>query len=117
MTDKSIIEVVDKQLKAYNERNLEEFLSCYIDNVPVLAFPSQKEILEISGKAFANRYKKLFENSPNLHCQLISRCIEGNIAIDQELVTGFNGLETKTAVAIYQIENGKITKVWFVKDI
>lgn len=26
MTDKSIIEVVDKQLKAYNERNLEEFL-------------------------------------------------------------------------------------------
>ncbi|MDJ0620639.1 MAG: hypothetical protein QNJ63_28550 [Calothrix sp. MO_192.B10] len=117
MTDKSVTEIVDKQLNAYNQRNLEEFLSCYIEKVPVLAFPSQKEIPDISGNAFENRYKKLFENSPNLHCKLVSRCTEGNIVIDQEFITGFNGSETKTAVAMYQVEKGKITKVWFLKDI
>jgi len=117
MTDNDqVIKVVNEQLDAYNARDLDRFLQCYVENVKVCAFPSGEELLEASGTNFKQRYKNLFEMSPNLNCQLVSRCLHGNIVMDQEIVTGFNNsTETKNALAIYEVKNDKISRVWFVK--
>lgn len=58
-------------------------------------------------------YAQMFENTPNLHCELISRIVQGNTIIDKErLQFGSRILE---ATAIYHIENGKIQKVYFMQ--
>jgi hypothetical protein len=50
--------------------------------------------------------------TPQLFCRLVNRIVEGNMVIDQEEVWGF-GDKPVTAVAIYVVEGGKITKAYF----
>ncbi|GGS44087.1 nuclear transport factor 2 family protein [Actinokineospora fastidiosa] len=108
-------DVVAEQLAAYNARDLDRFLSCYIEDVPVHAFPSGVELTDRSGPRFRERYEALFASSPNLHAELLSRVAHGRIVIDQELVTGFNNSETRAAAAMYEVHEDKITRVWFIE--
>ncbi|GHC45179.1 nuclear transport factor 2 family protein [Streptomyces cinnamoneus] len=106
-------EIVDGQLAAYNAGDLEKFLSYYVDDVPVHAFPSGEVLADRSGPAFRERYGKLFASSPDLHAELVSRVTHGRIVIDQERVTGFMGDEVRTAVALYEVGEERIERVWF----
>ena len=51
-------------------------------------------------------YSEIFKNTPNLHCELINRIVQGNTIIDKECV--LFGEKTLETVAIYYIENNKI---------
>ncbi|MCF3102039.1 nuclear transport factor 2 family protein [Streptomyces roseoverticillatus] len=106
-------EIVDGQLAAYNARDLEGFLAYYAEDVPVHAFPSGDVLADRSGAAFRERYATLFAASPGLHAELVSRVTHGHIVIDQERVTGFMGHETRTAMAVYEVGQDRIERVWF----
>ncbi|GGU72841.1 hypothetical protein GCM10010211_43360 [Streptomyces albospinus] len=106
-------EIVDGQLAAYNAGDLEKFLTYYVDDVPVYAFPSGDVLTDRSGPAFRERYRALFAASPDLHAELVSRVVHGRIVIDQENVTGFMGGEVRTAVALYEVGEERIERVWF----
>ena len=104
--------IVQKQLDAYNKRDLAEFLSCFHDEVCVTQLVSKTTS---SGKElFTQRYKTLFENNKNLHCELKSRIILNTVIIDEEWVTGASafpqGLHT---IAIYSFRDNLIDRVWF----
>ncbi|UWX53709.1 hypothetical protein NYZ99_11155 [Maribacter litopenaei] len=58
-------------------------------------------------------YDGFFKSTSDLHCEIKNRMIIGNKVIDEEEVTA-NG-NTFSAVAIYEVENGKIAKVTFVR--
>ncbi|QDO95155.1 amidohydrolase family protein [Formosa sediminum] len=104
-------DLAQRQLNAYNFRNIEAFLEPYAEDVEVYTFPNT---LKYKGKATMREiYGKLFKNVPNLHCELESRIIKGNVVIDKERVQFGNTI--KEAIAIYHIENNKIKKVYFVK--
>ncbi|MEA3130544.1 MAG: hypothetical protein QOF46_2339, partial [Paraburkholderia sp.] len=108
-------EIVAGQLAAYNRRDLEAFLGFYVDEVRVYAFPSGAEMTDRSGSAFRPRYHHLFQSSPSLKAELVSRAVHGNIVIDSERVSGFlNDDSVRHAIAIYQVGATKIEKVWFV---
>lgn len=104
-------DLAQRQLNAYNFRNIDAFLEPYADDVEVYNFPDQ---LQFKGKeAMRKGYAPMFTNTPNLHCELINRIVQGNTVIDQERVQfGDRVLE---AIAIYHIENGKIQKVYFMQ--
>lgn len=108
-------ELVDGQLTAYNQRDLEKFLSFYVDLVPVHWFPSGIERQDVSGAAFRGRFQRLFEQSPELNAELLSRIVHGRIVIDHERITGFMGSEVREAVAIYRVGPRLIEQVWFVE--
>ena len=40
-----------------------------------------------------DNYKKLFSDSPNLHCEILNRIVLGNTVIDHEKVSGVRDLE------------------------
>ena len=111
--EKSIPEkLVQQQLIAYNTRNIDAFLEPYSDDVELYMFPNQ---LLGKGKDFMRKdYAEMFKNTPNLHCDIKNRTVLGNTVIDHEVVSGFgsNHLET---IAIYEIKNDKITKVYFIQ--
>jgi hypothetical protein len=104
-------DLAQRQLNAYNLKNINAFLEPYADDVEVYNFPNT---LIYKGKdAMRAGYTSMFKNTSNLHCELVNRIVQGNTVIDQERVQfGDNILE---AVAIYQIENGKIKKVYFAQ--
>ena len=62
--------VVQKQLDTYNARDLEPYLECFAVDVQVFSFPSGE--MTYSGKAKLREiYANIFEQSPNLHCELL----------------------------------------------
>ncbi|MDP5091701.1 MAG: amidohydrolase family protein [Polaribacter sp.] len=103
--------LVQRQLNGYNYRNIEAFLEPYADNVELYNYPNT--LIGKGKEAMRNTYTKMFEETPNLHCELKGRIVQGNVVIDKERVQFGN--KFIEATAIYHIENGKIQKVYFIQ--
>ncbi len=101
-----------RQLDAYNARDLERFVREYADDVVVYRLPSTEPVLQ--GKAaFAAHYAAHRFNLPDLHAELVNRMVFGNKVIDHERVTGVQPTASEVA-AIYEVTQAGIAKVWFV---
>jgi hypothetical protein len=109
----SIENVVQQQIEFYNNQDLEGFASTYADDITVYTFP--ENTITLSGKqALIARYQETFKKK--MFAEIKNRSIVGNKVIDWEIAT--NGLtgESTSLVAIYQVENQLITKVWFIRE-
>lgn len=104
--------LVQRQLNAYNARDIEAFLEPYADDVELYDYKTGK--LHAKGKEAMRKSYEFFKQVPELHCEIKSRIVQGNIVIDKESVTGF-GEKPVEATAIYHIENNKIKKVYFIE--
>ena len=105
--------VVERQVAAYNKRDIEAFLATYSDDVTLVNFPGD---LMYTGKSeMRARYETMFRDSPALNCEIASRMILGNTVIYHERVTGRVG-GTIEVLAIYSVAKGKITRVEFVRQ-
>jgi len=104
-------DLAQRQLNGYNFRNIEAFLEPYSEDVEVYAYPNK--LLGKGKEKMRERYSKMFKSTPNLHCELKERIVQGNIVIDKERVQF--GDKIIEAVAIYHIENNKIKKVYFIR--
>lgn len=105
--------LAQRQLNAYNLRNLEAFVACYHPEVKIYNYPDQ---LQSTGReAMRTGYGPMFENTPKLHCEVVNRLVIGNQVVDKERLTGFSGRDFFYAAAIYTVENGLITEVRFMR--
>lgn len=107
----SPVEVVQQQLDAYNERDIDKFAATYAKEVKIYNYPNN--FLYEGRDVLYQNYATFFENTPDLYCEIKNRIIIGNKVIDEELVT-VNGASF-SAVAIYEVENGLISKVTFIQ--
>ncbi|MBN1447141.1 MAG: amidohydrolase family protein [Bacteroidetes bacterium] len=105
--------VAQMQLNAYNATNLEAFLSVYSPDVEVFTFPDTPIYTGI--EEMRRVYQEFFAFAPDVHCRLVNRITYENMVMDREIVTGVPGKETVEAVAIYEIDEGLIRKVWFIQ--
>jgi hypothetical protein len=105
-------QVVQRQVNAYNAKDIDAFLDTYADTVEVFNFPDEPTL---KGKEqLKSRYKGPFEGDSNLYCEIKNRMVIGNKVIDREHVRF--GDRYSDVIAIYEIEDGKIAKVTFVKE-
>lgn len=102
---------VQRQLDAYNVRDLQRFLAEYAENVVVYRPPDP--LPAIQGKQrLAEHYANNRFHLPQLHARLINRIVAGDIVVDQEEVTGVPG-GVLGALAVYKVKDGVIQAVWF----
>ena len=102
---------VQRQLDAYNARDLDRFLAEYCEDVQVFRPPAAEPVL--SGKqAFGEHYARNRFNRPGLHAELVNRIVSGDIVVDQERITGLSE-SVVAAVAVYKVVAGRIRTVWF----
>ena len=80
------VDVVQRQVEAYNAQDLDAFVRTYADDVVVTA--GGKVIMQ--GKdALRERYGGLFKKYPNNRARIAHRKTEGdNVVLDHEIVTG-----------------------------
>lgn len=104
--------IVQKQLEAYNNKNLNEFAKYYTDDIELYNFPNQLDTKGID--KFRDTYDNFFKSVPDLKCEILKRIVQGNIVIDHEKVTTSIAAEPMFAIAIYEIKDNKIHKVWFI---
>jgi len=109
-----MIRLVERQHRAYNRRNLDEFCLCFHPEVVVVNLMDNRTTRGLT--AFRAGYRTLFESNSSLHCEVVRRTILTDTIIDEEWVTGASkypdGLH---AAAIYGFKNGLIDRVWFVR--
>ncbi|OHB78049.1 MAG: hypothetical protein A2Z34_09380 [Planctomycetes bacterium RBG_16_59_8] len=91
--------LVQRQLDAYNARDIDAFVACYSEDVEVYNHPAT--LVYKGREAMRERYAAYFESAPELHCELVNRITIGNKAIDREQITGRPDGKVAHAVAIY----------------
>jgi len=105
------VDLVQRQLEAYNARDLERFVAEYSDDVQVFRPPATDPVL--AGKeAFAAHYASKRFNLPRLHATVVARIVSGNTVVDHEHVAGLQD-EMVEAIAVYRVDGDRITTVWF----
>ena len=102
--------VVQRQLEAYNARNLERFLAEYSENVRVYRPPAVEP--SIAGKvAFGEFYATQRFNHAGLHAELLNRIVLGRKVIDHERISGVREQPFEVAV-VYEIVDDIIQCTW-----
>jgi len=103
--------VVQRQLDAFNARDLDALLAIYADDAQMFEHPAK--LLASGTAAFRERYTARLQE-PNLHATLLSRTVMGCIVVDHEEVirTFPEGPGKIELVMIYEVQNGRIAKAW-----
>ena len=103
---------VQKQLEAYNARDIDAFMLWWADNCQYYEFPSR--LLASGAAEIRERHVARFKE-PNLHGALVQRISVANVVVDYETVTRTfpDGPGEVDVVAIYEVEGGRIAKAWF----
>lgn len=105
--------VVQRQLDAYNAKDLQAFLACYRDDVKLYRPPAAEPVID--GKAaLATHYAEHRFNRPLLSAALVSRMVVGHKVIDHELVVGLGepGDPPLHAALVFAVDEGLIRTVW-----
>lgn len=110
--------VVEQLIKAYNARNIEEFLRVYDEDVEFYIFPN--ELLFKGKEKLIARYGLMFKKLKCIHSSPIKRIVHGDIVIDHELSetcsTDENVIDKRSElISSYQIKDGKIVRVLFFR--
>jgi hypothetical protein len=103
--------IVQKQLDAYNNRDLEGFLNTYSKTAKIYSYSG--ELRSEGTDAMRSGYADLFNSTPDLHCEILNRIVIGNTVIDEESITA-NG-NIISAVLVYEVENDKIIKATIIR--
>jgi GNAT superfamily N-acetyltransferase len=103
---------VQKQLEAYNARDIDAFMRWWAEDCSYYEFPSR---LLAQGAAEIRQRHVLRFQEPNLSGRLTNRFSVGNLVIDQEVVTRTfpDGPGEVDVIAIYEVDGDKITRAWF----
>ncbi|MEL6536209.1 MAG: amidohydrolase family protein [Bacteroidota bacterium] len=104
--------LAQRQLNAYNAGDIDAFLEPYSDSVKIYQMPASEPYV-VGKENIRPRYASMFENVPELHCEVVDRIVVGNTVIDQERITGLPDGSIGRAIAIYKMAQGKIVEVHF----
>ena len=105
--------LAEAQLVAYNNRDIDAFLIPYSDSIEIYQYPNK--LLSKGKESMRVEYAKMFQQTPNLHCNLVKRMVLGNTVIDEESVVFSKTAPPFKAIAIYTVQNNKIQRVTFIQ--
>jgi hypothetical protein len=105
--------IVQRQLDAYNARDIEALLAIYSEDAQLFEHPSK--LLASGTAALRERFTARFQE-PNLRAILLSRTVLGQTVVDFEEVyrTFPEGTGRIRLLMIYEVQGGRITKAWTI---
>ena len=104
---------VETQLRAYNQRDIDAFISVYAAETRITRLPDTVALVGLD--AIRERYAGLFESSPELRAVVNHRTVIGDWVVDHETVTGASIPGIGEAVVAYQVRGDKIINVFLMK--
>ena len=104
--------LVQRQLDAYNTRDIDALMATYAEDVQHFEFPST---LVATGAAQVRERLSVRMQEPNLYARLLGRIVLDNLVIDHEIVTRDfpEGLGTVELIGMYEVQGEKIVRAWF----
>lgn len=105
--------VVQRQLDAYNARDVDALLAIYAEDAQMFEHPSK--LLARGTEALRERFVARFQE-PNLRAVLLNRTVMGPIVVDHEEVfrTFPEGTGKVRLLMIYEVQAGRIANAWII---
>ena len=114
MPAKDSVDVVQKQVDAYNAQDLESFLATYSEDAVITSASTGQVVLQGKDK-MRERYGDVFRKYPNNRVRIAERRTEGDkIVMDHEIITGRSPDRPDpwdVGWVRYEVEGGLIRKV------
>ena len=116
--EQQTIDIVDRQILAYNNQDIGAFAATYHEDVEIHHFPGG---LQYTGKQeLISRYGPKFVRLKCLEASSIKRIVEGRFLVDHELAESCSeqaGVVDRSieVIAMYEVEDGLIKRVIFSK--
>lgn len=103
--------VAQRQLDAYNARDLEALLATYAPDAELFEHPHM--LLARGTAALRERFAARLQE-PNLHAALLQRTVAGRFVVDHERVTRTfpEGPGELEVLMTYEIVDGRIARSW-----
>lgn len=107
----TIEQIIDAQMLAFNNRDIKSMMPLYPENIKIYNFSDHT--LTIDGKKECEKmFTTLFENSPNLHAEIIKTIHFDYKVIVHEYIYGRNGSNERTEqVVIFEVKDQKINRM------
>jgi hypothetical protein len=103
---------VDAHVHAYNDRDLDRFVACFS---PDCVIEDARGTLVARGHAdLRARFGPIFQQNPELHCQILHRTHVGEYVVDEEHITGRYGGE-QHSVVVSHVSGGVIDHQRFIR--
>jgi hypothetical protein len=106
-------QTVDRQLDAFNRHDLEAFLANYAPGAILYDHPDK--VRQSGAAEIRKTYAALFGSNPMLQVTVSSRILQGPFVVDHETVTGIAGAPPSTQIVVYEVWDGKITRLWILR--
>ncbi|MCW5550153.1 MAG: nuclear transport factor 2 family protein [Opitutaceae bacterium] len=105
--------VAQRQLEAYNARDLDALMAIYADDAAMYEHPDK--LLARGTAALRERFAVRFRE-PNLHATLLHRITAGALVLDHERVTRTfpEGPGEIELVMTYEVQAGRIVRAWII---
>lgn len=101
-------------MKAYNDRDLETFLSYMHPEFTSQLFESQDRLCESLEDA-RRVYRKRFNENKQLFATTLTRIVNDNVVVESQLIEGFDQGETIHAIAIFELQDNLVRRASFVR--
>lgn len=112
----SPLDVVERQLRTYNARDIEGFAACFAQGVQV--HDLETGTLRCEGlAALRERYGAQFREHPRQRSTVLTRHVVGDYVTDLEFITGTVGRPDAHLLAIYRVRDGLIDRAWFTPRV
>ena len=107
------VAVVQRQLDAYNARDIDALLATYAEDAQMFEHPSK--LVASGAAALRERFGARFKEA-NLHAALLNRTVMGHIVVDHEEVsrTFPEGPGKLRLIMIYEVQTGRIFRAWSI---
>lgn len=112
MSNADFATLVQRQLKAYNDRDAAAFAACFSADVRCHRHPDDAPFLEGREALRAFYARERFAHA-DLHARLLHRIDLGRRVLDHEHVVGLPGGEREVVAVYEQGADGLIGRVWF----
>jgi hypothetical protein len=106
------LDVVRRQVDAYNRQDLEAFLSCYAPGCPVE--DDERGVIVQGMDELRVFYGDYFRDHPGLRAEIRGRLTCGPYVVDSEVVRWDGGEER--GLVVYRIQDGLIAHVRFLES-
>lgn len=103
--------VVQRQMDAFNAHDLEGLMATFAEDLETLDLPgparpgTKAELRKVYGERFARL--------PGLKGEVLERMVTGAFVVQRERISGRGGgMGDRVAAVVYQVEAGRIRRMW-----
>lgn len=111
MNNEQTLLPVQRQLDAYNAKDLAAFIACYHADIAIYRMPATEPALK-GREALAAFYKTERFTIAALRAEVLQRMVVGNKVIDHEKVYGMTE-QPYQVVVVYEVQDSLIINAWF----